>query len=153
MLELRNFSRLDEDVVKPADVSEGITLRFLGPMISERGGSVKTTFAEMPALLCSPGTLNQAFSNIIANALQSSRPGQEIEVSTTCEAGTCAVTVENHGAEIAAENLTRVFDPFFTTKPVGEGTGLGLHIARQIVTAHGARFRSAAAWVKVLGSG
>jgi signal transduction histidine kinase/heme-degrading monooxygenase HmoA len=139
VLELRNFSRLDEDVVKPANVSEGIasTLRFLGPMIGERGVSVKTTFADMPALLCCPGTLNQAFSNIIANAVQSSRPGQEIAVSTTCEAGICAVTVEDHGAGIAAENLTRVFDPFFTTKPAGEGTGLGLHIARQIVTAHG----------------
>ncbi len=139
VLELRNFSRLDEDVLKPADVSEGIisTLRFLGPMIRERGVSVKTTFADMPALLCAPGTLNQAFSNIIANALQASRPGQEIDVSTTCEAGICAVTVEDHGVGIAAENLNRVYDPFFTTKPVGEGTGLGLHIARQIVTAHG----------------
>jgi signal transduction histidine kinase len=139
VLELRNFSHLDEDVFKLADVSEGITstLRFLGLMISERGVSVKTTFAEMPALLCSPGTLNQAFSNIIANAVQASQPGQEIEVSTTCEGGICGVTVEDHGAGIAAENLMRVFDPFFTTKPVGEGTGLGLHIARQIVTAHG----------------
>jgi signal transduction histidine kinase/heme-degrading monooxygenase HmoA len=139
VLDLRNFSRLDEDVVKPADVSEGITstLRFLRPMMNERGVSVKTTFADVPALLCSPGTLNQAFSNIIANALQSSRRGQEIEVSTTCEAGICAVTVVDHGSGIAAENLTRVFDPFFTTKPVGEGTGLGLHITRQIVAAHG----------------
>jgi len=143
VLELRNFSRLDEDVVKPADVSEGITstLRFLGPMISEHRVSVKTTFAEMPALLCSPGTLNQAFSNIIANALQASRPGQEVEISTTCEGGICVVTVEDHGAGIGAENLANVFDPFFTTKPVGEGTGLGLHIARQIVTEHGGKIQ------------
>ena len=46
-------------------------------MIAERRVSVKTTFAEMPALLCSPGPLNQAFSNIIANAVQASRPVQE----------------------------------------------------------------------------
>jgi signal transduction histidine kinase len=145
VLELRNFSRLDEDVFKPADVSQGIasTVRFLGPMIAERRVSVKTTFAEMPPLLCSPGTLNQVFSNIIANAVEASRPGQEVEVSTACEAGICAVTVEDHGAGVSAENLTRVFDPFFTTKPVGEGTGLGLHIARQIVTAHGGEIRIA----------
>src|SRR5664279_3423858 len=124
VLDMRNFSRLDEDVVKPADVSEGITstLRFLGQMIGEHQVTVKTSFAEMPALLCSPGRLNQVFSNVIANAVQASRPGQEVEVSTTCEGGICAVTVEDHGAGIATENLTRVFDPFFTTKPVGEGT-------------------------------
>ena len=145
VLGLRNFSRLDGDVVKPADVSEGIasTVRFLGPMIAERRVSVKTTFAEMPALVCSPGSLNQAFSNIIANAVQASRPGQEVEVSTACEGGICRVTVEDHGVGISAENLTKVFDPFFTTKPVGEGTGLGLHIARQIVAAHGGETRIA----------
>jgi signal transduction histidine kinase len=51
--------------------------------------------------------------------------------------------VEDHGVGISAENLTKVFDPFFTTKPVGEGTGLGLHIARQIVAAHGGEIRIA----------
>ena len=37
------------------------------------------------------------------------------------------------GPGIPAEIRERIFDPFFTTKPVGQGTGLGLDIARQIV--------------------
>lgn len=139
VLDLRNFCRLDEDAMKPADVSEGITstLRFLAPMITERGVSIRTAFAEMPALICSPGQLNQAFSNIIANAVQASSPGQEIRISTTLEGDKCVIAVEDQGAGIPEENIAKVFDPFFTTKPVGEGTGLGLHVVHQIVTAHG----------------
>jgi two-component system NtrC family sensor kinase len=109
------------------------TLHFLSPVIRERGVSVETSFAEMPDLLCSPGSLNQVFSNIIANAAQASRPGQQVRVSTTLEDGVCMVTLEDDGAGIKPENLSKVFDPFFTTKPVGEGTGLGLHIAHHIV--------------------
>jgi two-component system NtrC family sensor kinase len=143
VLELRNFSRLDEDVRKPAVVSEGIvsTLRFLAPMMADRGVSVQTTFAEMPELICSPGPLNQVFSNIIANAVQACSPGQVVNVSTALEGDICVVTVEDQGAGISAENLAKVFDPFFTTKPVGEGTGLGLHIVHQIVTAHGGEIK------------
>ncbi len=143
VLELRNFSRLDEDVRKPVDVSEGIasTLRFLAPMISTGGVIIQTRYMEMPPLICSPGPLNQVFSNVIANAVQASCTGGEIEVSTTLEGEICVVTVEDHGVGIPAGNLNKVFDPFFTTKPVGEGTGLGLHIAHQIVTAHGGELK------------
>jgi PAS domain S-box-containing protein len=47
------------------------------------------------------------------------------------------VLVEDSGPGIQPENLTRLFDPYFTTKPMGEGSGLGLSVTRNIVTLHG----------------
>jgi signal transduction histidine kinase len=51
------------------------------------------------------------------------------------------VAVQDDGPGIAATDLPRVFDPFFTTKGGGEGMGLGLKIARDIVLGHGGRLR------------
>ncbi len=141
VLDLRNFSRLDEAEQKYCTLSEGIesTLRFLNPLLKERGVTVKTDLAALPPLLCSPGHLNQAVSNVLANAIQASRPGQDVCVTTRAEAGEYCIEVADNGCGIAGENLGKVFDPFFTTKPVGEGTGLGLSIAHQIVSAHAGR--------------
>jgi signal transduction histidine kinase len=46
------------------------------------------------------------------------------------------VRVIDDGHGVPQTVLNRIFDPFFTTKPVGEGTGLGLDIARRIVHRH-----------------
>jgi signal transduction histidine kinase len=138
VLDLRNFSRLDEAERKPSDLAEGIesTLRFLGPLRQEYGVTVETIFVHLPPLLCSPGPLNQAISNILVNAIQASRPGQAVTVSTRKDGDCYCIEIADQGAGIPTENLCKVFDPFFTTKPVGSGTGLGLSIAHQVVTAH-----------------
>jgi two-component system NtrC family sensor kinase len=138
VLDLRNFSRLDEAEQKYCQLAEGIesSLRFLGPLLKEQGVTVVTDFAPLPQLFCSPGPLNQAISNILTNAIQASQPGQTVHVSTRLDGDRQCVEVADQGAGIPPENLTRVFEPFFTTKPVGSGTGLGLSIAHQIVAAH-----------------
>ena len=64
-----------------------------------------------------------------------------IRVQTEREGDAVAVSVEDDGCGIAPEVLDRIFDPFFTTKPVGDGTGLGLGIAYQIVRSHGGEIR------------
>lgn len=141
VLDLRNFSRLDEAERKLSDLAEGIqsTLRFLGPLIQEHDVRVETELAPLPLVLCSPGPLNQAIHNIIANAIQASCPGQVVRVSTDQIQDEYCISVIDQGAGISPEHQSRVFDPFFTTKPVGSGTGLGLSIAHQVVAAHGGR--------------
>jgi len=141
ILDLRNFARLDEAEQKHCHLAEGIesTLLFLSPLLKEHGVIVETDFAELPQLLCAPGLLNQAISNVLTNAIQASQPGQRVRVSTHLEGDLHCVEVADKGGGIPAEHLKKVFDPFFTTKPVGSGTGLGLSISHQIVTAQGGR--------------
>ncbi len=138
VLDLRTFSRLDEGDLKSCDIAGAITstLRFLSPLLEEHDVTLETELATLAPLVCSPGQLNQAISNVVANAIQASRPGQTVKISTSARNGRCLIQVADSGEGIAPENLPRVFDPFFTTRPVGSGTGLGLHIAHQVVTAH-----------------
>ena len=49
------------------------------------------------------------------------------------------ISVKDNGCGIAPEVMTRIFDPFFTTHEVGEGTGLGLSVAHDVMVAHGGR--------------
>jgi signal transduction histidine kinase len=139
--DLRVFSRLDEADRKEVDLGESLaaTVRFLGPLGRERGVQIETELPEKLRLLCSPGALNQAVSNILANAIQASRPGQTVGLRIRREAGVVRIRVEDHGSGIEMASLSKIFDPFFTTKPVGEGVGLGLSITHQVVAAHGGK--------------
>jgi signal transduction histidine kinase len=147
VLDLRTFSRLDEATFKECDLGAGIesALRFLGPLAREQGVTVEKSLAPIPALFCSPGALQQAVANVVANAIQASASGQSVLVSVREEGSEVQVVVEDRGCGILPEHLPRLLEPFFTTKPVGSGTGLGLSIASQVVEAHGGRIGIASA--------
>ena len=87
---------------------------------------------------CDPSQLQQAFTNILANAAEAiSGPGT-ITIRSWHDAArqTAAVSFADTGCGIASENLARIFEPFFTTKQEGHGTGLGLAIVYGIVERH-----------------
>ncbi len=102
---------------------------------------VESHYADLPPIHCAPQELKQVFLNLILNAGHAIGDSGLIRVQTEREGDAVAVSVEDDGCGIAPEVLDRIFDPFFTTKPVGDGTGLGLGIAYQIVRSHGGEIR------------
>ncbi len=86
------------------------------------------------------GSVNQALVNLVDNALRSG--GRRI-VATVEDApdGFVRISIEDDGPGVPAAIADRVFDPFFTTRDPSEGTGLGLHLSRQIIRENGGEMR------------
>lgn len=82
--------------------------------------------------------MNQVFRNIFENALEvSPNPGTiELRCSADMDDGQklLRVSIADRGPGMSEDQLARIFEPFFTTKT--KGTGLGMAIAKRIVTAH-----------------
>ncbi|MEC4802629.1 MAG: ATP-binding protein [Jaaginema sp. PMC 1079.18] len=153
VLSLKNFSRLDEAEFKRVDIHEGLdsTLLVLQHRLSSFPNSapinVIKDYAQLPAVDCYPGQLNQAFLNIMTNAidalieLENQRSPQEeretpAEIRIQTSALDCQwvqIVIADNGLGMVESVSQKVFDYFFTTKPVGKGKGIGLSISYQIV--------------------
>lgn len=94
----------------------------------------------LPPLQADPLRLTQALMNLVINAIQAVERNGRIEVSGTLADASVLLEVRDNGPGIPPANLAPIFDPYFTTKP--EGSGLGLWIAQQIVTAHGGTLKA-----------
>jgi signal transduction histidine kinase len=86
-----------------------------------------------------PGDMNHVFLNLLDNAGRAVEPDGRIRVRAETRDGHYVVSVGDSGAGIDPEVAKRIFEPFFTTRPAGEGTGLGLAVAQQVVLQCGGR--------------
>ncbi len=153
MQSLRNFSRTDSADKKPVNVHEGIETTLMILQHRLKANSQRPTveiikkYEELPPLKCYSGQLNQAFMNLLANAidaLDESNEGKtyaEIEknpnvitIRTSADAEKVTIRIADNGPGMPEEVISKLFNAFFTTKPEGKGTGLGLSISHQIVT-------------------
>ena len=85
------------------------------------------------------GELVDVVLNLVVNAIQARDEGRPNQVSIELyrEGSSAVIRVNDTGRGISHTHMKRLFEPFFTTKAPGEGTGLGLSLARKIVLAHG----------------
>jgi len=92
--------------------------------------------ASSPNILADGEKLKQALINILRNAMEAVKPGGTIRITSEMNAGGYwKVSIFNTGSFIPSEESQKIFDPFYTTKP--RGTGLGLPIARALITLQG----------------
>jgi signal transduction histidine kinase len=78
--------------------------------------------------------LREALENLVRNAIEATPEGGRVALTTRGDADAVEIEVADAGPGIPAELLPRIFDLYFTTKP--DGTGVGLAVTQQIVTAH-----------------
>ena len=102
---------------------------------------------EHGSLSCIPSQLEQVFMNLVVNAAQAAKGKQmtsSMKIYTQAHPDSSAyidLCFEDRCGGIPHEVVERIFDPFFTTKDIGEGTGLGLHIAHNIIEGHGGKIK------------
>jgi len=80
--------------------------------------------------------LEQVFLNLCVNAIHAMPEAGTLRLGLQASDGRIQAIVEDTGAGISQDNLSKIFDPFFTTKPKGKGTGLGLMIVQSIIAEH-----------------
>jgi signal transduction histidine kinase len=97
--------------------------------------------AAAPALVGDPGRLRQVLLNLVGNALRHASAARgAVSVEWGADAsGRGALVVADDGPGVPAASRVHLFEPFFTTE--ARGTGLGLHLARELCTANGATIR------------
>jgi signal transduction histidine kinase len=89
---------------------------------------------DVPPVEAYAGELNQVWTNLIDNALDAMDGTGTLRMTTRADTDGVVIEIADTGPGMAPEVAARAFDAFYTTKDVGKGTGLGLDIARRIVT-------------------
>lgn len=146
---MRIFSRVDEDVIKFADINEGLasTLVILNSVIKETV-EVNTQWGDLPQVECYPGKLNQVFLNLITNGLYAinkkfeKKPGGVLTIVTEHQGDYAHISISDNGIGMSPQVAERIFEPFFTTKEVGEGTGLGMSIVYKTIKKHNGEIKT-----------
>ena len=97
-----------------------------------------------------PQDIGRVILNLINNAFYAVNEKQKqnlngyeptVTVITKSSNGVVELKVKDNGNGIPQRMLDKIFQPFFTTKPTGQGTGLGLSLAYDIIRAHGGELR------------
>ena len=111
------------------------------PVLQAHGNQIRLTADENLSVYADPERLARVFNNILKNAIAYSYPGSEIQILAESTDREICISFINRGKTIPKQKLDSIFEKFFRldearTTNTG-GAGLGLAIAREIVTLHG----------------
>jgi signal transduction histidine kinase len=132
---VKNYSYLDQAPIQEVDVRETLetTLVILRHKL-KAGVQITRDYApDLPRIDAYGSELNQVWTNLIDNAVDAMQGAGELLLRAFPKDDHVVVEIRDTGPGIPEDIQARIFDPFFTTKPPGSGTGLGLHIAYNII--------------------
>ncbi|MBW4577149.1 MAG: cyclic nucleotide-binding domain-containing protein [Aphanothece sp. CMT-3BRIN-NPC111] len=138
---VKDYSYMDQAPLQEVDVHQGIesTLTILSHKLKQGVVVIREYGCNLPRISAYGSELNQVWTNLIDNAIDALQEVKDhgelrnIRIRTCCESDFLLVEIADNGSGIPPEIQSHIFEPFFTTKGVGQGTGLGLHIAYRVV--------------------
>lgn len=140
---VEEYSYLDRAPQQLVDIHEGIesTLIILRHKQKQYGVAVIREYdLKLPLIECYASELNQVWTNLIDNAIDSLSKKtigeKQIWIHTLKDGSFLVVEIVDNGIGIEEHVQRRIFDPYFTTKEVGQGSGLGFLISYRIVVEH-----------------
>jgi signal transduction histidine kinase len=132
---VKSYTYLDQAPIQEVDVHEGLesTLVMLRHKLKTGVEVTRDYASDLPHIEAYASELNQVWTNLIDNAIDAMQGHGELILRTYAREGRVWVEIQDSGPGIPPEIQQRIFEPFFTTKPPGSGSGLGLHIAYDII--------------------
>jgi len=136
--ELRTFSRPEADESTIVDIRTVVrsVLQLVGKELETRARLV-VELGETAPVRGQQAKFVQVILNLVVNAMQAlpdNRPeDNEVTVRSRNEGDKVVIEVGDSGPGVAAKDRERIFEPFVSTKDIGQGTGLGLFVCRNIV--------------------
>ena len=136
---LKTFSNQNFDKKKEINLIDGLetTITIYGNFL-RKGIVLHRNFDFKPLISCYPEKLIQVWNHLLQNSIHSIQTNGEIIISVreSTTKPSVLVSFQDNGKGISDDIKEKIFDPFFTTKKSGEGSGLGLHICREIISQH-----------------
>lgn len=131
---LKTLARVSSHELRKTDVNELIchTLKLAKTVFRQRIEFVQETSGVLEAE-CYPGLLGQVLLNLVVNAAQAIEGEGRVTVRTSEQGEWLRIDVADTGKGIRPEDRAKIFQAGFSTKPIGEGTGIGLALSREII--------------------
>lgn len=119
------------------------------PILRDHGNTMNLKVEDNLSIYGDSEKLARVFNNVLKNAIAYSDAGSEIGIWTEEDGGNVKICFQNHGKTIPEQRLEAIFEKFFRLDDARAtntgGAGLGLAIAREIVTLHGGTITAASA--------
>ena len=144
--ELTELSRIEtgkaELKKEPVDINQLVeeVIAQLSPQAERQKLSISQDFAaDLPAVPADKDRVRQVIANLVHNAIKFTPAGGRITITSRTLEGSVSINIADTGIGIPKEDLPRVFERFYKGDKarVGEGTGMGLAIAKHVIEAHG----------------
>ena len=134
---IKDYSYMDQAPVQDVDLAQSLENTLVMFTSRLKNVSIELDFdPDLPPVSAYGSELNQVWTALIENALDSMNDQGELRLSAHLSGQMALVEVWNTGPGIDASVLSRIFEPFFTTKAPGRGLGLGLDTVQRIVNKH-----------------
>jgi PAS domain S-box-containing protein len=164
--QVRQMVRIIDDLLDVVRISKGqlelqrgvVDLRVVAenaaetvrPILDKRHNTLVTEFARgLPSFHADGARLSQAVANLLVNASKYSAPRSTIRLSIVVEAQHIAISVEDEGIGLSADDTERIFEMFAqvgrTNDLSKDGLGVGLSLCRQIAFLHGGQVSATSA--------